>query len=246
MFKIRIAGLTAELCNRHAYVAEQCRDYTVASTEPTDLLASVTDGQIEEELSSGVGLADAGYAESICLYRSIAGGLHAFDALLMHGAVIGFEGKAYAFLAPSGTGKSTHIRLWRRYLRDGVIPVNGDKPILRFDGAGVLWAYGTPWAGKEGWQRNVGLPLCGICILSRGKENTVARMEPGQSLPWLMRQIYLPSDPVGTVATMDLVDRMLERVPVYRLFCNMEEEAAKTSFEALTGMDYLQAKGKYA
>ena len=162
----------------------------------------------------------------------------------MHGAVIGFEGKAYAFLAKSGTGKSTHIRLWRAHLKDGVIPVNGDKPILRFHGD-VLTAYGTPWAGKEGWQRNVGLPLAGICLLSRGERNRIERLPATDALSALMRQIYLPSDPMGAVATMALIDRLTKTVPIYALQCDMSEEAAKTSFEAMTGLSFLQAKGKY-
>ena len=244
MLKIRIAGLTAELDNRYAYVVDQCRGYTVSEEERSDLTARATREQILRELSIEGTVQDPGYAESICLYRSIAEQLYAYDALLMHGAVIGFEGKAYAFLAASGTGKSTHIRLWRKHLKDGVIPVNGDKPILRFEN-GILTAYGTPWAGKEGWQRNLGLPLAGICLLTRGEVNSLEKIEPTGALSRLMRQIYLPKSPDGAIATMALIDRMADRIPIYRLACNMTEDAVKTSFEGMTGLSYTEAKGRY-
>ena len=34
------------------------------------------------------------------------------DTLCIHAAVVSCEGKGYLFLGPSGTGKSTHARLW--------------------------------------------------------------------------------------------------------------------------------------
>lgn len=244
MFKIRIAELTAELDNRYAYVKKQCHHYLASEDDDSDIVAHATKEQILREMSIESTLQDEGYAESVCLYRSIAEQLYAFDAFLMHGAVIGFEGKAYAFLASSGTGKSTHIRLWREHLKDGVIPVNGDKPILRFQD-GVFTAYGTPWAGKEGWQRNLGLPLEGICLLSRGEVNSIVKIKPDQAIASLMRQIYLPKSPEGAIATMALIDQMASQVPIYHMACNMTEDAVKTSFEGMTGLSYIQAKGRY-
>lgn len=240
--KICMAGLVVQLQSRYPYVEGQCRDYRVDEARPADIVASTTDSEIQKELSLCISATDSGSAESICLYRSVAGQLYRFDALLMHGAVIGYGDRAYAFLAPSGTGKSTHIRLWRRALGDGVYPVNGDKPILRLEN-GVFTANGTPWAGKEGWQRNISRPLAGICLLTRGSENSIRTLTPSEALKGLMRQIYLPKEPEGALATMALVDELVKRVPIYLLACNMEEEAAKTSFEAMTGCNFEDAKG---
>ncbi len=241
--KIRMAGLVADLQNRYSYTEEQCRDYRVDENTPADMVADATEDEMQKELSLCISATDLGSAESICLYRSIAGQLHRFDALLMHGAVIGYGERAYAFLAPSGTGKSTHIRLWRKHLGDGVYPVNGDKPILRLQ-EGIFTANGTPWAGKEGWQRNISRELAGICLLTRGIENKIVRLGPPQALGMLMRQIYLPKDPEGALATMALVDELVKKVPIYLLACNMTEEAAKTSFEAMTGCNFEDAKGE--
>lgn len=242
MFGIRIAGLKAGLTNKYPFVFEQCQAYLAHDTAPFDLYALATDKEIEAELSLDMGADDHGGAESICLYRAIAKQLHRFDALLMHGAVIGYKDKAYAFLAPSGTGKSTHIRLWHRYLGDDVFPVNGDKPILRREN-GIFTAYGTPWAGKENWQRNVGLVLAGICLVTRATENTVVRLSDAQAVSGVLRQIYLPPEPEGALATMALADELISKIPIYLLGCDMTEGAVKASFEALTGYEYEQAKG---
>ena len=208
MFKIRIAGITAELDNKYPFVLQQCRDYLADDATPPDFRVCATPEEIDAELSLDMTATDPGSAESICLYRGIAQQLHRFDALLMHGAVIGYGDKAYAFIAPSGTGKSTHIRLWHRYLGDAVFPVNGDKPILRYD-KGVFTAYGTPWAGKEGWQRNLGLPLAGICFVTRGEENSICPLSADLAVPRLLRQIYLPPEPEAALAIMALADRLV-------------------------------------
>lgn len=236
MFTIRIAGITAELHHTYPYVESLCRDY-LCQTDMPDIKASTTNEEIEAEMALAENGGSPQTAESICLYRKIAEQLYRFDALLMHGAVIGYKGKAYAFIAPSGTGKSTHIRLWKRCIGNEVFPVNGDKPILRLEN-GVFTAYGTPWAGKEGWQQNIGLPLGGICIVSRGRANSIEKLTPDRSLAKLMRQIYIPPMMPAAISTMELVDKLVANVPVYRLFCDMSEEAVKTSFEAMTGEIY--------
>ena len=69
--------------------------------------------------------------ENICLYRSICMQMPLFGRILMHSSILEYEGKAYAFLGRSGTGKSTHTRLWRELFGDRAIMVNDDKPIIR-------------------------------------------------------------------------------------------------------------------
>ncbi len=53
---------------------------------------------------------------------------------MLHASLISFDGKGYAFSAPSGYGKSTHARLWRGYFGSRVLILNGDKPIIKYDG----------------------------------------------------------------------------------------------------------------
>ncbi len=79
------------------------------------------------------------------------------ETLLLHASVVRYQGKAYAFTAPSGTGKSTQVANWLRAI-DGCDLINDDNPIIRMiDGKPVL--YGSPWSGKTPCYRNVEAPL---------------------------------------------------------------------------------------
>lgn len=176
------------------------------------------------------------YLETLVLLRKIAEELPDRDMFLMHGAVISWKGNAYMFTAPSGTGKSTHISLWRKYLGEGVQSINGDKPFLSVSDTEVR-AYGTPWAGKERWQHNTSAPLKGICILSQAKENKIRKLTPGESLNYLLRQIHFTTTPEKAAHTLDLLDKLLTQIPVWYLECDISKEAMMLSFEALTGGD---------
>ncbi len=177
------------------------------------------------------------YLERLSIYRQIAEGLPAFGRAVFHGAVVQFQGKAYFFSAPSGTGKSTHVALWKRYMGEQVGIINGDKPILGDDGNQIL-AYGTPWAGKEGWQSNCCAPLQGGCFLRQAKRNQMVRLRPEECAEWLLGQLYLPSHSQAAVQTLELADQIIKRVPMWILECDMSEEAVRLSFETMTGLAY--------
>lgn len=268
-FVMRLAERTIAVSSLHERVRTMCRDYLVdgageadetveaASALAPDLHVTVRQDDIERERAyeDGIASGDAAnggasstqqfsdaYLETLAVLRKIAGWLPSQDRLLAHGAVVGFEGKAYLFTAPSGTGKSTHVALWRDFLGEAVTVVNGDKPFFALpaeDGAAPI-AYGTPWAGKECWQTNTSLPLAGVCVLAQGTANSMRRLDASEALDLLFRQIYMPFDAAEetAVATLGLFDRLLTRVPVFRMECDMSENAVRASFEALTGLAY--------
>ena len=109
-----------------------------------------------------------------------------FDGLLFHSAALIYEGKAYLFVAPPGTGKTTHILLWKACLGDSVKILNGDKPFLRLRGQDVM-VYGGPWRGKEGLGINGACSLGGIYLLCRGEENNVRAASMTEKLSGLLR-----------------------------------------------------------
>ena len=176
------------------------------------------------------------------LYRFSIEEFPKHGSFIVHAAVIEYDGLAYAFMAPSGTGKSTHIKLWMDTFDPDATVINGDKPILRLHktpkGEPQITACGSPWAGKEGWQANTSAPLAGLCFLTRGNTDTCHRISPTEAFDSAVRQIYMPSDPVSAVRTLDFVDVLLQTVPLYRLSCTMNKTAVKASFEAMTGRDF--------
>ena len=147
-----------------------------------------------------------------------------FDGLLFHSAALIYKGKAYLFAAPPGTGKTTHILLWKVCLGDSVTILNGDKPFLRLHGQEVM-VYGGPWRGKEGLGINGACPLGGIYLLCRGEENEVRAASTVEKLSGLLRATILSGDAEHKRRVIALLDELCRRVPVNMLRCNMERES---------------------
>ena len=171
--------------------------------------------------------------EITAVYRKIASELPNFNAFLMHGSVVSVDGFAYMFTARAGTGKSTHSRLWREVLGDRAVMVNDDKPLIRIREDGSAIAYGTPWCGKHRLGNRISVPLRAICILQRSTGNHIVKISKSEAYPMLLQQIFRPDDVAGLQKTVQLIDRM--NVDFWRLGCNMEPEAAKVSYAAMSG-----------
>ena len=212
------------------------KDYIVEGVSP-DLFISWTEDDIAKERQNAETEFSKHYIETLVILRKIAEILPLHHRFLFHGASISYKNKAYLFAAPSGTGKSTHIRLWRKYLGDDVGIVNGDKPFISLCD-NQPYIYGTPWAGKERWQRNCSLPLNGICFIQRSSNNSIQRIAPAEALSLIMKQIYMPQDAPSLDCTLQLLDGLMNHTPLYLLKCDMSEDAVRCSFEAMTELAY--------
>lgn len=233
MFAIKIAGLKIQIHHRYGYVRNLCRDYVCETEEECDLSVEVTEEEIRQEMATAEGPVSESYAEGICVYRNICKRLPVmFGAFLMHCAVIEYEGHGYAFAAQSGTGKSTHISLWQKRFGETVRIINGDKPIMRFYEDG-LYAYGTPWCGKEGYNENDSVRMKAICFVERDTVNRIARITPKEAVSRIFHQVLTPSDLETLDALFPLLDRMLREVPCYVLGCNISEEAAEVAYHGM-------------
>lgn len=235
-----IAGLRIKIENRCSYTENFCKAYlSQDQTSPTDLSVKVTVEEFRAEKEISGNFSD-GYVENICLYRNICKQIPLLNRILLHAAVLEYDGNGYAFLGRSGTGKSTHTGLWLKHIPNVRI-INGDKPILQATENGFL-AYGTPWMGKEGLGCNASTPLKGLCFLEQAPENSIRRLIPSEVSARLFTQILLPQDEENVVATLELVDRLIMNTPAYLLRCNISEEAVQTSFEEMTGLNYQNIK----
>ena len=110
-------------------VHKYCAAYV--SDGPVDFSVTTTKEDIEYERSRAEipGYSD-GYLEELAVYRKISEKMPYYDTILFHGSVVAVDGAAYLCTAASGTGKSTHTRLWREYLGDNAVMVNDDKPLI--------------------------------------------------------------------------------------------------------------------
>ncbi len=228
MFQIEAAGLVIRIENRFRYVENLCREYITDPERPADLSVAVSEEELraETEKAPDFFFGD-GYAEGVVVYEKISNALPAFDAFVMHSSVVEVGGRAYCFAAESGTGKSTHTRYWKETLGSRVTVINGDKPIYRFID-GRLTAFGTPWCGKENWQTKTSAPLKALCLLERGEENAIYPADAFEMLGEMSRHFHLPGrGQVDMPRLIELLDRMVASVPVYRLRCRNDISAAR-------------------
>ncbi len=231
-FTIQIAGIPIEICHRYPYIRNLCRAYITDC--PPVFSVSVTEAQIQEESLNLPGAYPQEICEATCIHREIVRGLVKYDVLLIHSAVIAVDGTAYVFMAKSGVGKSTHIRLWQQVFGDRAVVVNGDKPLFSFVD-GRLMAHGNPWNGKEHLGQPVSLPVGAMCLLERGQENRIVRATEGEVVGKLFHQVLLPTRLEEQKQFMEMMNRILREIPFYRLRCNMEKEAAVVAYEGMRG-----------
>lgn len=161
-----------------------------------------------------------------------------FGGFMLHSSCIAYNGKAYIFTADSGTGKSTHTSLWQKYVSD-VVMINDDKPAVKLID-GQFYAIGTPWSGKTAQNTDTAVPVGGVVLLNRGKVNTIRSATAAESIPFILRQTIFPSKPETSDLLIDLLDKFISTTPIYRLECDISEQAVITSFEALTGEKYIK------
>lgn len=240
-FTIRLAGLAVSVAAPHPETKDFCADYLCEAAP--DFAVEITQADIERERLTAAreaafeGRPAPDYSDALlettAVYRQIAERLPAYGAWVFHGSAIAVHGEAYLFTAKSGTGKSTHTRFWRQLLGAQAVMLNDDKPILRVDARGTVWVYGTPWDGKHHLSTNAAAPLCGLAILERGAENEIALIPAAQAWPMLLQQSYRPADPAALRQTMTLLDKLTAAVPLYRLRCNRELDAARLAYETM-------------
>ena len=172
------------------------------------------------------------FLERAAIGRSFAEFLFDRDVILLHGSALAVDGKGYLFSARSGTGKSTHTRLWCQYFGDRAVMINDDKPFVALGGADVT-IYGSPWSGKHGLDNNVAVPLMGICFLQRGKENEIFPADRQKILEQLKKQAYCPLDERKREKFNRLLVQLTEIVPVWQMACNKDISAAQIAAEAM-------------
>ncbi|MCQ2064945.1 MAG: hypothetical protein MJY66_03690 [Bacteroidaceae bacterium] len=146
--------------------------------------------------------------------------------LEMHSSTVVYNGMAFMFLGKSGTGKSTHSRLWMENI-PGTWLLNDDNPVIRIREDGTAMVYGTPWSGKTPCYRNRHAPIAAIVMLEQAPYNRIQRLR----VPEAYAAIY--SSASGFHADTAMADGLFETmsaavtgIPFYRLECLPNAEAA--------------------
>lgn len=153
-YRFEIHDMTGHLCGRMVSDADfsHCRAQAFQGTQPQRI-----------------------YGLNNSLMLAFAFSTATMDTLLVHSSVIRCEGHGYLMTAPSGTGKSTHTRLWYDNI-PGCDLMNDDNPVIRILPDGQPIVYGSPWSGKTPCYRNISAPIGGIVRLHQQPKNSIRRM----------------------------------------------------------------------
>ena len=260
-----IADITVSFQNRYKYTVRHSTEYAT-ECDNAEIQIVTTEELVEREKEQFPG--PNGYVEFILVLREISERLPYYNAFLFHSACFDVDGIGVAFAAHSGTGKTTHMTLWKQLLGDRMTVVNGDKPIVRFfdeplsvgaiidrpqdkqpaDGRAMPaptgdnltgdypYAYGTPWNGKEHYGCNMRTPLRHICFIERAEQNSCEPMtDTSEAIVRIFNQVYMPKDPAAAAKTVELIDRLMNSVQLWKIKCNMDPSAAEIAYNTIFG-----------
>jgi len=238
VFTIKLAGIPFEVNAAYDTTRSFCKEYL---TDETPLFSiTITQNHIEKMRKNDISTAitegitpvahSDSYYETYALADVALEKLIDYNVIMFHGAVMAIDGKAYLFTAKSGTGKTTHCRLWLKNIPNCHI-LNGDKPLLLFKGNEVF-VCGSPGQGKENYGINEILPLAAVCILERADNNHIEEVALKNCFDSLINQTHIP-DGNGNFAKAVGMVKQLSSVELYRLGCNMDDDAALVSYKAM-------------
>ncbi len=234
MPRYKIAGVVFDAETKYNYTHKICRDYIYDGDKKPSFSVIITDDDVLKEKADAPDFPDY-YLESLALFRKLCEYvLKSADGIIFHSSAIAVDGEGYLFTAPSGTGKSTHTRLWRELLGEKAVMINDDKPIIRYED-GEFYVYGTPWTGKHHLGENIRVKVKAICEIKRAKENSIERVSPFEMFITVMNQTLRPQAEEEIDKLLKLIEKLLSKVKTYRLFCNVSIDSAKLSYNTLKG-----------
>ena len=238
MPRYKIADIIFSASPKTEYTINLCKNYLYFGDEKEEVAFSISKEDMERERSySTMQTFSDGVIESLALYRKFLEYAINHNTLILHCSALSIDDKAYLFTAPSGTGKSTHAKLWREAFGDRVVMINDDKPVIRLIGD-EFFVYGTPWNGKHRLDSNVRVKINGICHLKRGKENSIKNITSKDMLMVLINQTLRPETEEMAQNLFSLLDKLLLKVPLFELYCNISKEAAIVAYEGMSGEKY--------
>lgn len=230
----KIAGLYIDMGYKYPLMLDRAPAYKVEDNGQTPNMKIYLPDQLLEEHLKEMPDIDMNICEYLLTGAAFYSTLLRFGGFMLHSSAIIVDGKAYLFTADSGTGKSTHTGLWRKFLgEDRVQILNDDKPAIRLAENGIF-ACGTPWSGKHDLSTNTIVPVAAIGFLERSEENWIERKKGGEMVGKLLKQTVRPPVKEEMDALLTYLDRVLTEIPVYALGVNMSEDAAKMAYEAMS------------
>ena len=235
--KCRIADFNVEILCRGGYLKTQLKNY-LTEFDQADFSFKVLDEDIEKEMGSPF-IENKQKAESLAACRKLVTLSASQKTFLLHAAVFKVENRGIALIADSGTGKTTHMKLWKELLGEKLTIINGDKPIVRIIDD-TPFAYGTPWCGKEGYTSTEKVALTDLCFIKRSEENKTVKIEKGDAAKRLFSHVMLPVGSEELLRMAEMLDTSVNNCNVWEIYCNTDISAAEAARQAILKGDYYE------
>lgn len=171
-----------------------------------------------------------GLNNAIMMAFAFAGACH--QTLLIHASLVRHEGWGYAFVAKSGTGKSTQTQNWIKMI-PGTDLMNDDNPVVRIvDGKAMI--YGSPWSGKTPCYRQIKAPLAAVTLIARDKKNWVEKVHPVIALKNLLEaSSAMKWDKNTYQGVRNTASAVVGEVGNYTLHCTADPDSALVCYETI-------------
>ena len=230
MLKYQIADVIFSVLPIYKYTVGFLKDYAYSGDKAPEFSVSVTDNDIQYEKELSGEDYPLAIFETLAILRKFCEYMVAnANGFIFHSSAIMVDGKAYLFTAPSGTGKSTHARLWCEMLKSKAVMINDDKPIVRLID-GKYYAFGTPWQGKHGLGANVRAEVKAICKISQSTTNRIKKISVGEAFDTVLNQTLRPSDERVMNKLLNGVEGLLKSCDLYALECDISRQACELSY----------------
>lgn len=146
------------------------------------------------------------------------------NAMNLHSSAISYKNHGLLFSAPSGTGKSTHAGLWKKYYPDDTVIINDDFPAIKFIND-IPYVFGTPWSGKTFINQNTSAPIKAIVFLRQSKTIYIKRLNTAEVLNYMITEIGKYPFEELMYSLLSSVDKLIRSVPIYLLKCDISKES---------------------
>lgn len=229
----KIADLLTEYNPNYNVLKERSNKYLIEKSNPKpDFKIEVSKDEIQEVKDSYKEVT-LEFAEYMLIGTRFYQKLLNYKGCLLHSSAIVVDNESYLFSATSGTGKSTHTGLWMKYLENkNKYIINDDKPAIRIID-NKIWTYGTPFSGEKDINENKRAKLKAICFIERSETNSIERIKNDEAIKLFLEQTLTEISVEKMMKLLETLDTIIKQIPVYKLKCNMSEEAVRLAYKTM-------------
>ena len=234
--KYKIADIVVEFNASFNMLKVRANKYLAGNAENTKFIMCVYDEHIQKIKDNNPKITSE-LAEYMAMGTTFYRELLNYKGCLLHSSAVVIDNECYLFSANCGVGKSTHTSLWLKFLADKKPYIlNDDKPAIRIMEDGI-YAYGTPFSGKHDINENKRVKLKAICFIEQSKTNSIRKLEPKEAINLFYGQTLNELNEDEVMKFLDILEIIVKKIPIYKLYCNMSEEAVRLSYNTLKGED---------